>query len=267
VPLKKSLSQHLLRDKNLLNKLVRLTGITPQDTVVEIGAGKGDLTRALVRHACFVYAIELDRQFMPFLESLEREFENVQVIFGNALDVSLASLAEDSKTGGKIKVIGNIPYHITGDILFKILDEMEHVTSAHFTMQKEVGERLVSRHASRTYGALSVVFQLYASVKLRMRLKPGLFIPPPEVESVLVSIDFKEEMRRPDPEIIEFIHTCFRFKRKYLKHSLEGYYSADVVKSLYAHMGFPPSVRAEEIEPHVYERMFTFLKERVHGEQ
>ncbi|MBP1731859.1 MAG: dimethyladenosine transferase [Deltaproteobacteria bacterium] len=266
MPLKKSLSQHLLRDKNLLNKLVRLTGIAPDDTVVEIGAGKGDLTRVLARHARFVYAVELDRQFTPFLESLEREFENVQVIFGNALDISFASLAQD-RIDGKIKVIGNIPYHITGDILFKVLDEMEHVTAAHFTMQKEVGERLVSKHCSRSYGALSVVFQLYASIRLRMRLKPGLFIPPPEVESVLVSIDFREEMRRPDPEIIEFIHTCFRYKRKYLKHSLEGYYSADVVKSLYAHMGFPPSVRAEELEPHVYERMFAFLKEQVHGKQ
>jgi 16S rRNA (adenine1518-N6/adenine1519-N6)-dimethyltransferase len=78
-------------------------------------------------------------------------------------------------------VIRNIPYHITGDILFKILDEMEHVTAAHFTMQKEVGERLVSKHSSRSYGALSVIFQLYAAVRHRMRLKPGHFIPPPDV--------------------------------------------------------------------------------------
>jgi 16S rRNA (adenine1518-N6/adenine1519-N6)-dimethyltransferase len=261
VPLKKSLSQHLLRDKNLLNKLVRLAGITPDDTVIEIGAGKGDLTRALAAHARFVYAIELDRQFAPFLESIESECKNVKVIFGNALDVSLASLAGNDK----IKVMGNIPYHITGDILFKILDEMDHVTAAHFTMQKEVGERLVSSHCSRSYGALSVIFQLYASVKLRMRLKPGLFIPPPEVESVLISIDFKEDMKRPDHEIIEFIHTCFRFKRKYLKHSLESFYSADVVKNLYAYMGFSPSVRAEELEPRAYERMFAFLEENVHG--
>lgn len=263
MPLKKSLSQHLLRDKNLLNKLVRLAEITPDDTVVEIGAGKGDLTRALVAHARFVYAVELDRQFKPFLESLEKESANLRVIFSNALDVSLASLAGNQK----IKVMGNIPYHITGDILFKVLDEAEHVRSAHFTMQKEVGERLVSKHSSRSYGALSAIFQLYASVKLRMRLKPGLFIPPPEVESVFVSIDFKEDMKSPDREMIEFIKTCFRFKRKYLRHSLEGYYSTDVVKSLYANMGFSPSVRAEEIEPRAYERMFRFVKENVHREE
>jgi hypothetical protein len=87
VPLKKSLSQHLLRDKNLLNKLVRLTEITPDDTVVEIGAGKGDLTRALVPRARFVYAIELIISSDPF-SKVSRGFANLRIIFSNALDVS-----------------------------------------------------------------------------------------------------------------------------------------------------------------------------------
>lgn len=260
--LKKSLSQHLLKDKNLLNKLVSLAQIAPVDTVVEIGAGKGDLTRVLARHARLVYAIELDRQFGPFLEAVATEFGNVRVIFGNVLDVSLASLAGS----GKIKVMGNIPYHITGDILFKVLEEMAYVSAAHFTMQKEVGERLASKPGSRSYGALSVVFQLYASVRLQMRLKPGLFVPPPKVESVFVSIDFKDT-RKFDPEMVKFIHTCFRYKRKYLRHSLEGYVASDVVKELYGQMGFSPSVRAEHLEPRVYERMFSFFKERAHGKQ
>jgi 16S rRNA (adenine1518-N6/adenine1519-N6)-dimethyltransferase len=256
VPLKKSLSQHLLKDRNLLNKLVRLAGISPEDTVVEIGAGRGDLTRCIVSHALFVYAIELDKQFKEVLESTEKAFPNVKIIFDNVLNVPLRPFVERDR----IKVMGNIPYNITGDILFKLLSEMEVVESAHLTMQKEVGERLVSMPCSRAYGALSVIFQTYASVKILMRLKPSLFVPPPEVESVFVSILFNRGVSRPDQELIDFIKACFRYKRKFLRRSLEELLGRDRVQPLYEYMKFGPTVRAEELPPEAYERMHAFLK-------
>jgi 16S rRNA (adenine1518-N6/adenine1519-N6)-dimethyltransferase len=262
VPLKKSLSQHLLKDRNLLNKLVRLAGISPGDTVVEIGAGRGDLTRCIAPQAHVVYAIELDKQFKEVLESTEKAFSNVKIIFGNVLNVPFRPFVKRDR----IKVMGNIPYNITGDILFKLLSDMEVVESAHLTMQKEVGERLASMPCSRAYGALSVIFQTYASVKILMKLKPSLFVPPPEVESVFVSIIFNRSVSRPDQELIDFIKACFRYKRKYLKRSLEELLGRDRVQPLYEYMKFKPSIRAEELPPEAYGRMHAFLKGGMDGD-
>ena len=256
--LKKSLSQHLLKDKNLLNKLVKLAGIGPDDVVVEIGAGKGDLTRCIIPHARFMHAIELDKQFKGFLEPLEQLFPNVSVTFDSILNVPLRSFAKD----GRIKVMGNIPYNITGDILFKLLSEMDVIESTHLTMQKEVGERLVSKPCSRSYGALSVIFQLYASVKLLLKLKPSLFIPPPEVESVFIAIVFNHDTIEADQDLIDFIKACFRYKRKYLKNSLEPLLGKERVQALYGFMDFQPSVRAEELQPKTFERMYMYVENR-----
>jgi 16S rRNA (adenine1518-N6/adenine1519-N6)-dimethyltransferase len=236
VALKKSLSQHLLKDKNLLNKLVKLAGICPDDVVVEIGAGKGDLTRCIIPRARFVHAIEIDKQFKTFLEPLEHLFPNISVTFDNILNVPLRSFVKSDK----IKVMGNIPYKITGDILFKLLSEMDVIESAHLTMQKEVGERLVSKPCCRRYGALSVIFQLYASVKLLLKLKPSLFIPPPKVESAFISIIFNRDNVEPDRGLIDFIKACFRYKRKFLKNSLEPLLGRERVQALYAFMDFQP---------------------------
>ncbi len=254
--LKKSLSQNLLKDKNLLDKMVRLADIERDDVVIEIGAGQGDLTRAIMARARFVHAIELDRQFAPQLQQLEQSSSNLKVTFGSVLAIPFGALAGCAS----VKVMGNIPYNITGDILFKLLYEMDVVKSAHLTMQKEVGERLVSAPFARAYGALSVIFQLHASVKLLLRLKPSLFLPPPEVESAFVAILFKQSGVRPEPGLIDFIKTCFRYKRKYLRHSLEVAYDAARVQDLYSFMGFGPSTRAEEVDPEGFRKMYEFLK-------
>lgn len=260
--LKKSLSQHLLKDKNLLNKLVKLTRIGPDDVVVEIGAGEGDLTRCIIPHAHFVHAVELDRHFKESLKLLEHLFPNVRVSFDSILNLPFRSFMKEER----IKVMGNIPYNITGPILFKLLSEMDVIESAHLTMQKEVAERLVSAPCSRSYGALSVIFQLHASVSLLLKLKPAVFIPPPEVESAFVAIIFNHERIKPDQGLIDFIKACFRYKRKYLRHSLEPLFGKDRVHALYAFMGFEPSVRAEELGPEVFERMHAFVRRGVTGQ-
>ncbi len=253
--LRKSLSQHLLKDKNLLNKLVKLAGIGPDDVVIEIGAGQGDLTRALIPQARFVHAIELDRQFKESLDPLEQLFPNVRITFNSILNLPLRSLVAE----GRVKVMGNIPYNITGNILFKLLSEMDVVESAHLTMQKEVGERLVSAPFSRSYGALSVIFQLYATVKLLLRLKPSLFIPPPEVESAFVAIMFNKGTMKMDEGLIDFIKACFRFKRKYLRHCLEPLLGKDRLHDLYQIMGFQVSTRAEELRPEIFQQMYDYV--------
>ena len=215
--LKKSLGQHLLKDRNLLRKMVRLTGVGKEDGVVEIGPGHGDLTRCIAERAGFVKAVELDERFREILAPVERALPNVEILFSDILDVDLADLSK----GSPVTVMGNIPYNVTGDILFKLLAERAYVKGAYLTMQKEVAERLVSRSHMRSYGALSVIFQLAATMKLLLSLKPSLFVPPPKVESAFISIVFRKESEL-DEDLIAFVKDCFRYKRKFLRHSLEG---------------------------------------------
>ncbi len=256
--LKKRLSQHLLKDKNLLNKMVNLAGVGRDDTVVEIGPGQGDLTRSIAARAGLVYAIELDRDFSPFLGRLQEELPNVRIVFADVLDVDLGEFSTISPA--KITAMGNIPYKITGAILFKLLNSKAVISGAYLTMQKEVADRLTGKPRSRNYGALSVIFQLYAVVKTLLILKPTLFIPPPKVESAFISIVFKPDIQT-DRSLVDFIKGCFRYKRKYLKHSLEEGYDQRDIKRLYRFMGFPVSIRAEEIEPEGFSRMHQFLRQ------
>jgi 16S rRNA (adenine1518-N6/adenine1519-N6)-dimethyltransferase len=253
--LKKSLGQHLLKDRNLLAKMVRLAGLGEADLVVEIGPGQGDLTRCVAERTQGVYAVEKDERFRDVLAPLERELRNVRVLFSDVLKVRLSDLWPVSS----FTVMGNIPYNITGEILFKLLAEKGAVRGAYLTMQKEVAERLVSRSHSRSYGALSVIFQLHAAMKILLRIKPTMFIPPPKVESAFISIVFRDT-EEADQGLIDFVKGCFHYKRKFLRHALEDLFEAHEIEGLYLHMAFPTSVRAEEIEPAGFLEMHRFLK-------
>ena len=259
--LKKSLSQHLIKDKNITAKMVKASGVGPGDTVVEVGAGHGDLTRPLCEKAGRVYAVELDQACAPPLKALEREYANLTVIFGDILKTPLAPF----KGEGNLKVVGNIPYKITAPILFKILGERHIIESAYLTMQKEIALRIVSKPFTRTYGALSAVCQMLATVKVLFFMKPGLFVPPPKIDSAFLSMELKEEEKATDDHVMDFVRGCFQNKRKYMKYALSRHIGGERLDAVYRHMGFPLSVRAEEIEPGGFKEMFRFLQAMAEG--
>lgn len=255
IMLKKNLSQNLIKDKKILRRMVELADVTGEDLVVEIGTGHGDLTRAICEKAGFVHSVELDESFRGRLGLLEEEHENLRIHFGNFLEMSIARFADTRK----IKIIGNIPYGITGPILFKIMEERDYVGSAYLTAQKEIGQRLVSRSHQRSYGALSVVCQLVADVKILLNMKPGVFVPPPKIDSVFFAMVFRDSARYVDSALMGFIRQCFENKRKYLKYALSKYFNEEQITALYTSMGFSPSVRAEEIEPETFVEMYRHL--------
>lgn len=259
--LKKRFSQNLIKDGNILRKMVGLAGITPGDTVVEIGAGQGDLTRAISRTAAAVMAVEVDRDMIAHLETLALEFSNVQIIFNDILAVPITDLAR----GRTVKVMGNIPYGITGPIIFKLIAERSSIESAFLTVQKEIGDRITAIPGSRAYGSLSVVCQLVADVKVLMRLKPQVFVPPPKVESIYFSMRFREDATYVDDALMAFIRGAFGHKRKFMRHALLERYPEPQVEELYEKMDFPRSVRAETLEPDVFRRMFEIVEGREEG--
>jgi 16S rRNA (adenine1518-N6/adenine1519-N6)-dimethyltransferase len=151
-------------------------------------------------------------------------------------------------------------YKITGPIIIKILKERLAVDSAHLTMQKEIAQRIVSKPHNREYGSLSANCQILAEVKVLAYIKPEVFIPPPKVDSALLSIIFKESEKQTDSALIEFIRNCFQNKRKHLRYPLAKQYSQEKIEHLYGRMGFPHSVRAEEIDPYKFKEMYRLLE-------
>ena len=256
--LKKGLSQHLIRDRNITDKMVRLAKINEQDVVVEVGAGYGDLTQSIAEKARHVYAVEFDRDLIPRLENLAREFSNLTIIHDDFLKIPLSQF----KIGKDITVVGNIPYKITGPIIFKLLEERKVMSGAYLTMQAEVARRIVSKPFNRTYGAISVVCQILCAVKILFTLKPTVFVPPPKVDSAFLSIIPKEEKKNVQKELMQFIRMCFQNKRKYLTYALSKTYPKDVIERIYAFMKFSDTTRAEEITPDQFEEMYDFLQRR-----
>lgn len=255
--LKKGLSQHLIRDKNITDKMVRLAEVTTQDVVVEIGAGYGDLTRSISEKAGHVYAIELDRDLIPRLKDMANAYSNLTIIHEDFLKVPLSQFNERSF----IKVLGNIPYKITGPIIFKLLEERVFVSSAYLTMQAEVARRIVSKPFNRSYGALSVVSQILSEVKILLMLKPSVFVPPPKVDSAFLSMVPRDDKRGVTVDMMKFIRICFQNKRKYLRYALSKTYSEETIDRIYTYMKFAETKRAEEITPDQFEEMYYFVKE------
>jgi 16S rRNA (adenine1518-N6/adenine1519-N6)-dimethyltransferase len=255
--LKKSLSQNLIKDKNLLRKIVHSANITKEDVVVEIGAGHGNLTEQLAEKSGFLYTIEIDSSFSMYLDLLEEKYSNVKVIYGDCLKIPLAQFRKEKN----LKIVANIPYKITGPIIFKIISERSVVDSAFLTVQKEIAQRITSNSHCKTYGAPSVNCQIFADVKLLFLIKSCMFIPPPKVDSALLSIIFKESEKGNDDELINFVRSCFQHKRKQMKHSLIKHYGEQRTEALYNYMGFLNYVRAEEIEPYKFKEMYYFLKD------
>ncbi len=252
---KKGLSQHLIRDRNITDKMVRLANIKGDDVVVEIGPGYGDLTRSIAEKAGHVYAVEFDRDLILHLETLATSYGNLTIIHEDFLKISLSSLA----AGKNIIVLGNIPYKITGPIIFKLLEEREMLSSAYLTMQAEVARRIVSKKHNRTYGAISASCQILCEVKILFTLKPSVFVPPPKVDSVFLAMIPKEEKKSVDSELLRFVRMCFQNKRKFLRYSLSKTYPEDIIERIYSFMEFSETTRAEEISPDQFEKMFNFL--------
>jgi len=259
--LKKSLSQHLIKDKNFLKKMVKLSEISKDDTILEIGAGQGDLTRYLCDKAGNVFAVEIDRAFQKNLDSIKEEFKNFNFIICDFLEFDIMRFCKGISYK-KIKVFGNIPYKITGPILFKLINHRALMDCAFLTVQKEIGERITAKPSNRTYGALSVICQLISDVKILLNLKPHIFIPPPKVDSVFLSMIFKHDCDNITEEQISFIRMCFENKRKFMKNTLIKYFGIERVSELYKKINLPLNIRAEQLNPQIFLDIYRILHEK-----
>ncbi len=215
---RRSLGQNFLVDDNVARKILRAIAPQPADVIVEIGPGLGALTRHLVPVGCRYCAIEIDERLLPGLRQQFAEFPNFSLLHADFRAVDLQQLFP----AGGIRLVGNIPYHITSHIVFTAFAQRHLIRDVTLTVQREVAERLVAPAGSKTYGILSVVCQTYAAAELLFTLSAHVFRPKPEVESAVV----QWRMQPPpvpiqdDAFYLEFVRTVFGQRRKTLRRSV-----------------------------------------------
>jgi 16S rRNA (adenine1518-N6/adenine1519-N6)-dimethyltransferase len=256
---KPKLGQTFLVDRRAAVRIVDALGEISQTLVVEIGPGKGALTETLAQRAGRLIAIELDRMLATELRYKYLRDPRIEVLEGDVLSIDFRTVLK--RTIGPLddlrplkpsraRVIGNLPYYITSDILlhlFKFHDQFDLIV---IMVQREVAERIAAKPGSRDYGLLSATVQLYAKVEKLFTLPPGAFAPPPKVHSSVLRLRiaprFDELQVRPR-EFIQFLKTAFAMKRKTLVNNLKKNYEERKIRSAMAASGIRADARAEAV--------------------
>jgi 16S rRNA (adenine1518-N6/adenine1519-N6)-dimethyltransferase len=219
----KELGQNFLANPGTAKMIVEKTGISEQTRVLEIGSGLGALTIPIARIASHVTAVEKDSRLIPLLQkTLETEaLENVTVINQDVLTLDIAALAKDKK----LVVIGNLPYNISSQILFRLVEERGCIEEAFLMFQKELAKRIISPPGGRSYSRLSAVVQYAAAVRFVATIGPSSFFPRPEVDSTILNFKFFQTgtfNQEQEKMLFDVIKAAFSKRRKTLKNSMVG---------------------------------------------
>jgi len=213
----KSLGQNFLVDHNALLKVVEEAEVSQDDRVLEVGAGIGNLTRLLAVRAKQVTAVEIDQGLFPILEEVTRPFDNIQLVQGDILAISLASLFADD---GYL-VVANIPYYITSAVIRRLLEAAVRPSRMVLTMQQEVAERILNKDEKMSLLSLSV--QVYGQARISSQIPASCFYPEPNVDSSVLIIDVYQQPKLTNQGIktlFDLAHAAFNQKRKMLRGSL-----------------------------------------------
>jgi len=245
-PPKKRLGQHFLTDHNIVRKIVAAAKLHPGDTALEIGPGRGILTKALCEQAGKVIAVEVDRSLEETLRDALAGADNLDLRFGDALDFPCETLPKGTV------VVANLPYVITTPLLFKLLDAHERIDRMVLMVQTEVARRFVAKPGTKDYGILSVLMQYRTEPALAFSVSAGCFRPKPAVNSTVVTMAMRRAPAvavESEPVFVRTVRAAFAHRRKTLANSLrdEGLPPERIAPAL-AQAGIAPTARAETLE-------------------
>jgi 16S rRNA (adenine1518-N6/adenine1519-N6)-dimethyltransferase len=244
-PANKRLGQHFLIDQNIVRKIVAAADLTPADTVLEVGPGRGILTESLSHAARRVVAIEIDPELYGLLQARQAEWTNVELICADALHYPFDTLPAGV-------VVANLPYYISTPLLFKFLEHRPRFPRLVLMLQNEVADRLAAKAGDPDYGVLSVMTQYAAEAKKAFKVSANCFRPRPDVGSAVVVLRSRPaETLLPPQEESRFaavVKAAFAHRRKTLINSLrdEGYEAPIATEAVEA-MQLSPTVRAETL--------------------
>ena len=221
----KKYGQNFLVDANILEKIIRLSEITKDDCVIEIGPGIGTMTQYLAESAGKVIAIEIDRHLIPILEETLKEYKNVTIMNEDVLKVDIKKIVEEKNNGNPIKVVANLPYYITTPIVMGLFESGVPLQDITIMVQKEVAERMQVGPGSKDYGALSLAVQYYARPEVLLQVPGTCFMPRPAVGSAVIRLKRYEKppvTAQDEKKMFAVIRAAFGQRRKTLSNALAG---------------------------------------------
>ncbi len=244
---KKGLSQNFLIDGNIVQKIVDTAEISKGDLVLEIGPGPGALTQALLKRGAVVFAVEMDPNFAKELHRLQTDKDLLEVHCGDILEFPLLEFLQ--RQTKKIKVVANLPYHITTPILTRFLPLYQHVESLTIMVQKEFADRMKAAKNTPEYSSFTLFLQFYASAAKNFIVSPNCFYPKPKVHSSVVHCKLHTPLLEENrtEAFFQMTRTAFGKRRKMLRSSLNDLYGALEIEQSLAAIGHPPTARPEEL--------------------
>ena len=250
--LKKKFGQNFIVDENIIDAIINKSGVDKNTLVIEIGPGAGSLTYKLALSSGNVLCYEIDTTLKELLQENISECNNVEIIYKDFLQ---ANIKEDLKKYDydKIFVVANLPYYITTPIIVKIIEDDIPVDKLVVMVQKEVGDRFKAVPGSKDYGSLSVFLNYYFDVKKLMDVSCNVFLPKPNVDSIVVEFKKKENLLElKDRELFfKLIRDSFSQKRKTIRNNLKGY-NLEVVETVLNKYGYNLTVRAEQLPLEIF---------------
>ena len=261
---RKRFGQHFLVQPKTAERIVDSAELRSSDVVVEVGPGLGALTRFLVDRVQRLHLVELDRDLAVFLET-NLGAVKCHINFYQQDILSFDFCALGPPEGERLVVLGNLPYNISSPLVFQLLTSRRCIKRAVLMVQKEVGERLTADPGGKDYGVLSVLLGVYARVRALFVVGAQQFYPPPQVDSLVVSIDFMDHL---PPEIPSFsflrnlVSTCFQQRRKTLANSLKGLggLSTTLLQDAFLASSIDPRRRPETLNPEEFVRLARILE-------
>jgi 16S rRNA (adenine1518-N6/adenine1519-N6)-dimethyltransferase len=242
-PAKKSLGQHFLHERHIIDKMLLAIDPKPGDRFVEIGPGQGALTFPLLDRHGALTAIEYDRDLLAPLTEAAKAHGELSLVHSDVMNVDFTALA----AGTPFRLVGNLPYNLSSPILFHALDHAAVIRDMHFMLQKEVVDRMAAGPGSKVYGRLSVMLQAYCRVTSLFKVPPGAFRPPPKVDSAVVRLVPlpPEQVGIVDPKrFADIVRAAFGQRRKTLRNALSTVCDAERI----AAAGIDPQARAEQLQ-------------------
>ena len=264
---KKNMGQNFLSDPSTAETIISRAHLSPEDVVLEIGAGRGAITTVMARVVKKVYAVEKDRQLIELLktELLANRISNCEIVAKNILQMDLHAITDT--TGKKITVIGNLPYGISSQILIKLIQSRSAIERTVLMFQKELAQRITAQPGGRDYGRITAMLRYCADIRILASIKASVFYPPPKVDSTVIEARFKPTAMygsHDEAMLFAVIKAAFGNRRKTLKNAIAASgLDIDAQTALEAlnSAGIDPSRRAETLQPAEFVSLEISLRE------
>lgn len=244
---KKKFGQNFITDTNLLEAICDDAEIEQNDNVLEIGVGAGTLTKVLAQNCKKVVGYEIDKSLFDVLSMSLKGYENIDIVFKDFLKADAEEV--NAMFDGKFKVVANLPYYITTNIIFKLIEEDFNIESLTLMVQKEVAERIVSEPSTKEYGTITAELDAIADVEIKRIVNRQMFMPMPNVDSAIINIKLnKNKYQIADINLLrKVIRASFSMRRKTLANCLKTNFSfnSEQLDYIYQKLGYDKNIRGE----------------------